>query len=166
MSVKQDGEQQGIHSVEHLLAVEVIGQNRPDRARVIEAILQRNDGWRRAERDDLVGGLGETAPLDRVLEHVDAHRRHVEQRGDQVVRERRVAHEPVDHLDLLHHRESEALGAAAVDLAEHGVGVHPEADGLDGHHDVGEEHGGVDPVAASFAHQALAIVSMLLNEWV
>ena len=44
---------------------------------------------------------------------------HVEQRRQQVVGEAGVADPPVDLDDLLHHRQPEALGDAALDLAEH-----------------------------------------------
>ena len=44
---------------------------------------------------------------------------HVEERRQQVVGEAGVADAPVDLDDLLHHRQPEALGDAALDLAEH-----------------------------------------------
>ena len=61
-------------------------------------------------------GIGE-------LEHVQPDRRHVQDGGNQVVGEGRVAHQAVRHLDLLHHRQAEALGDAALDLALDGLRV-------------------------------------------
>ena len=47
------------------------------------------------------------------------HRRHVEERRQQVVGEVAVADHAVDLDDLLHHGEPQALGDAAFDLADH-----------------------------------------------
>ena len=66
------------------------------------------------------------------LEDLDLHRRHVEDGGDEVVGERRVADQPVDHLDLLHHGQPEALRDTAGDLAAHGERVQGLADVLRG----------------------------------
>ncbi len=55
---------------------------------------------------------------------------HVEERRQQVVGEVAVADHPVDLDDLLHHRQPEALGDAALDLAEHRQRVQRPADVL------------------------------------
>ena len=95
---------------------------------------QRGDDRRR--RGDRRRLADPAQPVRRVriaeLEHVELDRRHVEHRRDQVVGERRVAHEPVDDLDLLHQREPEALGDAALDLALDRERVHRLADVLRG----------------------------------
>ena len=64
--------------------------------------------------------------------HVELDRRHVEHGRDQVVGEGRVAHQPVDDLDLLHQRQPEALRDAALDLALDRERVHRLADVLRG----------------------------------
>ncbi len=64
----------------------------------------------------------------RMLDELGHDRRHVERRRQQVIGERRVAHEAVAELHLLHHREPEALSDAAFDLTHDGNGVDRLAD--------------------------------------
>lgn len=45
----------------------------------------------------------------RMLDELGDDRRHVERRRQQVIGERRIAHEAVAELHLLHHREPESL---------------------------------------------------------
>ena len=62
------------------------------------------------------------------------HLGHVGEGGDEVVGEARVADEAVGHDDLLHHRQAQALGDAALDLAGDLHGVEHLADVLAGRH--------------------------------
>ena len=62
------------------------------------------------------------------------HRRHVEHRRQQVVGEAGVADPPVDLDDLLHQRQPQALGDAALDLAGHRQRVDRPPDVLAGGH--------------------------------
>ena len=98
---------------------------------------------RRAHRGDDRGGrcdrrrLGDAVePVGRVrlgeLEDLGAHRRHVEDRRNQVVGEGGVAKAAVGELDLLHQREPEPLGDPALDLPLHRDRVDGPADVLRG----------------------------------
>ena len=58
-----------------------------------------------------------------MLDELGHDRRHVERCRQQVIGERRVAHEPLAELDLLHDRESQPLRDATLDLADDGDGV-------------------------------------------
>ena len=69
-----------------------------------------------------------------MLDHVRDHRRHVQDRRQQVVGERRVQHPAALELDLLHHGEAEALRDAALDLTHDGDGVDRLPDVLRGRH--------------------------------
>src|SRR5579862_1019920 len=70
-----------------------------------------NDRWRRRERSQLTHAV-DTVRRVRVgnLEHREAHRRHVEDRWDEVIGERRILDLAVHHLHLLEKGESEPLG--------------------------------------------------------
>jgi len=71
------------------------------------------------------------------FEHVEPDRRHVQDRGNQVVGEGGVPDHPVGYLDFLHDGQAEALGDAALDLALDCLRVHRLADilrGRDLHH--------------------------------
>ena len=53
-----------------------------------------------------------------MLDQRGQHRRHVEERRQEVVREVSVANDAIDLNDLLHHRQSQPLGDSAFDLAD------------------------------------------------
>ena len=65
-----------------------------------------------------------------VLDQLGHDRRHVEERGDEVVGEARVRDRAVARLDLLHERESEALRGSALDLPFDGRAAERLADVL------------------------------------
>jgi len=71
------------------------------------------------------------------FKHVEPDRRHVQDGGNQVVREGGVPNHPIGYLDLLHDGQAEALGDAALDLALDRLRVYRLADilrGRDFHH--------------------------------
>lgn len=70
MSVKQHGKRPDLHYVEGLLAVEIAGTSRQERARALQRLLAENDDWEAAGPDRLAREFG-TSPIDRVLEHID-----------------------------------------------------------------------------------------------
>src|SRR6266487_4420269 len=72
----------------------------------------RDDRRRLADALHPVGGV-----RLRILDELRDDRRHVERRRDQVIREVGVEDAAVPGLDLLHQREAETLGGAALDLA-------------------------------------------------
>ena len=93
---------------------------------------------------------------------------HVEERRQQVVGEAGVADPPVDLDDLLHHRQPEALGDAALDLADHRQRVERPPDVLAGgdlHHlhqpelGVDVDHGAVGDEGEGGVAVALAVSS-------
>ena len=97
---------------------------------------------------------------------------HVEHRRQQVVGEAGVADPPVDLDDLLHHRQPEALGDAALDLAEHRQRVERPPDVLGGgdlHHlhqpelGVDVDHGAVGDEGERRVAVALAVLVEVLG---
>ena len=122
---------------ERLLGVEpdeVLGAHRDARQRAAGGGAQRRgDGGRRGDVGRLADALQPVRRLGvGVLEHLDAHRRHVEDRRQQVVGEGRVEDLAVPDLDLLEQRQPQPLRAAALDLALERLGVHGLAHLLDG----------------------------------
>ena len=92
----------------------------------------RPSNWRRASRiaatiagvTEMHGGSPDALGAERrlrvgLLDERGDDVGHVEERRQQVVGEAGVADAAVDLDDLLHHRQPEALGDAALDLAEH-----------------------------------------------
>ena len=57
-----------------------------------------------------------SSSVRRALDKLGDDRRHVEEGGDEVIREARVRDHAVARLDLLHERKPEALRGAALDL--------------------------------------------------
>jgi hypothetical protein len=88
MSVKQHEDRSDLHYVAGLLAVEIAGVNRQERAGALERLIAGNEGWRAASRADLVREFGDS-PVDRVMERID-----VLQVEDPVAAARRLADQP------------------------------------------------------------------------
>src|SRR5438093_2410564 len=102
-----------------LQADDVLGPDRNPCQRPAGRLAQaRNDGRRRRDVGRLAHALEPVRGFGvRVLEQLYAHGRHVEDRRQQVVRERGVEHLAVVDLNLLEQRDAQPLGAAALDLA-------------------------------------------------
>lgn len=69
--MKQHEDRPDLRYVEGLLAIEVRGTNRRTRTEALSAIVDENEGWAIASRDQLVSEFGDEALVDRVTEFVD-----------------------------------------------------------------------------------------------